>query len=169
MRRFAFQKRSMVIIAGMSACVLIIAVFLYLPLVRAISKEGSEWRNLNQVLNEAGENLSVFRGASGGKKIIAEDGISSVIDIIVREGKNNILDFKSIIQENIRNIDGNRRILPVAIEMEGDYKQAGIFFGALENIKDALVTVERFSIKGDEKTRPRVSVSIVLNIHLTKG
>lgn len=169
MRQFALNKRTMVIMAGIAACMALMVVFLYLPLSRSIRKAGLEWRGLNQLLSSAGAHLSVFQGTSAGKRLIREEGISSVIDRIAQEGRNNLLDFKSISQDNINDAGQNHRILPVVIKMEGEYKQLGVFLGALENIKDSLVSVEEFSITGDERILPKVSVSIVLNIHLTKG
>lgn len=168
MIQFALCKRNIAVIAGVSACAAVIAVFLYLPLAREIRKDSSEWRSLNQLLSAAGTYLSVFQGASSGKNLIREEGISSVIDRIAQEGRNNSLDFKSISQDNIKDAAQNHRVLPVVIEIEGEYKQLGIFLGALENIKDALVSVEDFSIRGDERILPKISASLVLNIHLTK-
>lgn len=168
MRQFALNKRTMVVMAGIAACMVLMAVFLYLPLSRSIRKAGLEWRGLNQLLSSAEAHLSVFQGASAGKRLIREEGISSVIDRIAQEGRNNLLDFKSIRQDNIRDVALNHQVLPVVIEIEGEYKQLGIFLGALENIKDSLVSVEEFSITGGEKILPKVSASIALNIHLTK-
>lgn len=169
MTRFTFHKRNIAIISGIGICAAIIVVFLYLPLAMAIRKNGLECNSLTQQLNAARTNLGVFKSAGAGKKLIREQDISSVIDVIVQEGRRNLLDFKSISQEEILAIEEKHLILPVRIDLEGDYIQLGLFFGALENIKDALVTVEEFRIRQDERILPQISAAVGLNIHLTKN
>lgn len=169
MTRWTFHKRNIAIISCIGIPAAIIVVFLYLPLAMSIRKNGLECNSLTQQLNAARTNLGVFESAGAGKKLIKEQDISSVIDAIAQEGRRNLLDFKSISQGEIRAIEENHLVLPCTIEIEGDYKQLGIFFGALENVKDALVTVEEFRIRRDERILPKISAAAVLNIHLTKS
>lgn len=169
MMPFVLHKRNAAIISGIIACVSAIIVFFYLPLAGKIRKNGLECNMLVRQLEAARMDLGAFQGAGAGKKLVNEQGISSVIDAIAREGRNNLLDFKSISQGEILPAEEGHLVLPVKIEIEGDYRQLGLFFGALENIKDALVSVEEFSIRRDERALPKISASVALIIHLTKA
>lgn len=169
MTRWTFHKRNIAIISCIGIPAAIIVVFLYLPLAMAMRKNGLECNSLTQQLNASRTNLGVFKSAGAGKKLIREQEISSVIEAIAMEGRRNLLDFKSISQEEIVAAEEKHLILPVRIDLEGDYIQLGLFFGALENIKDALVTVEEFRIRQDERILPKISAAVVLDIHLTKN
>jgi Tfp pilus assembly protein PilO len=163
------HKRNIAVISAISGCFLAMLIFLYLPLGRAIRTNGLERDTLVRQLSEAGANLGVFKGAQVSKKLIRERDISSVIDAIAREGRNNLLDFKSISQGEMRPDEDNYPVLPVTIEIEGDYRQIGAFLGALENIKDTIVTAREFTLRRDDRILPKISAAVVLNIHLTKG
>ena len=169
MMQFALSKRNIAIISGIGICVFSAAVFLFFPLARAIRKNAIECNSLTDQLNVARTNLKAFQETGVSKRLIQEQEISSVIDTIAREGRSRLLNFKSISQEEIRPVEENHLVLPVNIDLEGDYKQLGLFFGALDNIKDAIVTVEEFQIIRDEKILPKISATVVLNIHLAKG
>lgn len=168
MTQFAFRKKNTAIVSGIAIAAAIVIAFVYLPLISEIRRRSVEYNSLTHQLSAARINLGSFKGMEAGKRLIQEREISSVIDAIAAEGRRHLLDFRAISQEELRHIEENHLILPVKIEMEGDYRQLGLFFGALENIKGAVVTAEEFRIWRDERILPKISAAVVLNIHLSK-
>lgn len=168
MLKIELNKKNLTVISAVVVFLFILTVFFYLPLLGEIRRKALERGALNNQLTIAGANLDTLRKANVSKKLISRQEVSSVIDNITREGRALLLNFKSMSQKEIISAPDNHAILPVEMEIEGDYKQLGLFFGALENIKDAIITVDSFRITGDEKASPKVSAALTVNMHLAQ-
>ncbi len=154
--------------AALSAIVLLFAlfIFVYFPALKEIRKKNVLWKGLSEQLKNV-EGLRDFQKTGINKRLISRQELSWVLDKITEMAKARFINFKSITQEQIMALNGYR-VLPVRIELEGDYKQLGLFSGDLENIQDALVTVENFQVNPVEKALPRILSFLTLNIYLAQ-
>lgn len=160
------NKKNLFIV--LSIIIFLLIIFLYLPLAGTIRKKSLEWDSLKSQLNTAQINLQAIQKNGAGKKLIRQQEASGVLDTITQEGRNLCLNFKSINQKEIRNIENKYAILSVEMEIEGGYEELGRFFGVLEDIENSIVTIESFKIWRDEKILPKISVSLLLNLYLTQ-
>ncbi len=168
MLKIKLNKKRAALILSAAAVLVFLALFIYLPLLKEVKRKSFQWNGLRDQLDSARMNLEALRKNGVSKKLILQSEVSSAINTITREGRNLSLDFKSISQKQIRS-KNNYAILPLQMEMEGDYKLFGFFFAALENIKDVIVTVEDFQIRRNDKILPKISAVLTLNIHLAAG
>lgn len=165
------KKRNNFAIAVLGAAVffITIAAFLFLPFIRQIRGKGVEYKSLSQQLDSGYKYLEFFQRNGAGKKLIAQADTASLIDTIAKEGRKYMLILKTISQKDPIGLGNTYAILPLEMEIEADFKQLGLFFQALEANSDAFVSVNKFTIRYDEKITPKLSVSLTLHIYFSKG
>ncbi|MDP3804528.1 MAG: type 4a pilus biogenesis protein PilO [Candidatus Omnitrophota bacterium] len=162
------NKRNALILSITGIILFILTAFLYLPLAKEIRVKSYEWNSLRSQLAAAHANLSAAGKESVTKRLIRREDVSSVIDGITKEGRNLRLNFKSISQKEIIDTEDGYLVLPVQMEIEGDYERLGRFFGVLENLEGSIVRVKDFEIRRDDKILPKVSASLAINLYLVK-
>lgn len=160
------NKKNLSIASGTAVFLFMLFGFIYFPLLKEIRKKDSLWKGLKEQLKTA-ENLRDFQKAGIHKRFVSQKELGLVLDKITEAAKSRSLNFKSISQQEIKALDGYR-VLPVEMELEADYKQLGFFLGDLENLQDALVTVENFRLSSDERLLPEILCSLTLNIYITR-
>lgn len=160
------NKKNLGIASGVAVFLFLLFAFIYFPQLKEIRKRDSLWKSLKEQLKTA-ENLRDFQKAGIHKRFISQKELGLTLDRITEAAKSRSLNFKSISQQEIKALDGYR-VLSVEMELDGDYKQLGLFLGDLENLQDALVTVENFRLSSDEKLLPRILCSLTLNIYITQ-
>ncbi|TAN63062.1 hypothetical protein EPN16_00390 [bacterium] len=168
MPKIELTKRTIVFILGGSAAFVLIAFFIYIPLLKEVKSNGLEWRGIRGQLESARLNLEILDKSGVSKRLIPGREASSAADVIVKQGRGLLLNFRSISQKEIRSENGHE-ILPLRMEIDGDYRQLGYFFGFLETMKDVIVTVEDFQIRRSDAVSPKVSAVVTLRIHLLKS
>lgn len=163
------KKKNAGILIGAGFVLLAIPFFVYIPMGRQIKFKTLEWIALKNELNAGYRNLELFQRNGVNKKMVSPKEVSAVIENITKEGKKLMLNFKSISQrEQIERPEGYS-ILPVEMQIEGQYKQLGEFLGCLEAMQDALVAIDNFKASYDEKIAPKLSIVLTLNIYIEKG
>lgn len=160
------NKKNLSIVLGFAVFLFLLFGFIYFPLLKEIRKKDSFWKDLKEQLKTA-ENLRDFQKAGIHKRFVSQKDLGLVLDKITEAAKSRSLNFKSISQEEVKALDGYR-VLPVEMELDADYKQFGLFLGDLENLQDALVTVENFRLSSDEQLLPKILCSLTLNIYITR-
>lgn len=160
------NKKNLSIILGITVFLFLLFAFIYFPLLKEIRKRDFLCRGLGEQLKMA-DNLRDFQKAGINKRFISQKELSLALDKITERGKSRLFNFKSITQGEIKTLN-DHRVLPVEMELEADYKQLGLFLGDLENLQDALVTVENFRLSSDEKLLPKILCSLTLNIYITQ-
>lgn len=160
------NKKRLSIILAIAVFLFLLFTFTYFPLLKEIRGRGSLWKNLKEQLRTA-ENLRDFQKSGIHKRLVSQKELVLVLDKITEAAKSRSLNFKSISQQEIKASDGYR-VLPLEMELDADYKQLGLFLGDLENLQDALVTVENCQASSDEKLLPRILCSLTLNIYITQ-
>ncbi|OGX44608.1 MAG: hypothetical protein A3G37_03480 [Omnitrophica WOR_2 bacterium RIFCSPLOWO2_12_FULL_46_30] len=166
MRALKVNKKNLSIISGIAVFLFLLFAFIYFPLLKEIRKMDSLWKSLKEQLRTA-ENLRDFQKIGIHKRLVSQKELVLVLDKITEAAKSRLLNFKSISQQEIKALEGYR-VLPVEMELDADYKQLGLFLGDLENLQDALVTVENLQVNSDEKLLPKILCSLTLNIYITQ-
>ena len=160
---FREKKKIIFIPAGI---VSIIIVFLYFPLAGKITKKNKELAGLHTQLKSVNENLRIIQGLKVNKRLIKEEDSSLVIDTISKQCRSHSLELKSITQKE-KNIKDGYSLLPVYLEMEGEFKQIGLFLSFLREFEDALITVENLQIKRADMPLPKIAGVVTLAIYLS--
>ncbi len=162
------DKRKL-LIPGISLAIILILVFVvYLPLIHRLiqtknqvilkEKEISELQSQTQI-------LSVKRK----RKLPSLKEVSLAIDELSKLGADNKIDFVSIDPRQTQIVSSMPyQILPIDMVVESEYDDLGRFLGALENLKQSLVTLERLQIQRDEKILPRLRIKLTVNMYLGK-
>ena len=160
---FREKKKIIFIPAGI---VSIIIMFLYFPLAGKITKKNKELSGLNVQLKSVNENLRIIQGLKVNKRLIKEEDTSLVIDTISKQCRSHSLELKSITQKE-KNIKDGYSLLPVYLEMEGEFKQIGLFLSFLREFEGALITVENLQIKRADMPLPKIAGVVTLVIYLS--
>jgi len=160
---FREKKKIIFIPAGI---VSIIIMFLYFPLAGKITKKNKELSGLNVQLKSVNENLRIIQELKVNKRLIKEEDTSLVIDTISKQCRSHSLELKSITQKE-KNIKDGYSLLPVYLEMEGEFKQIGLFLSFLREFEGALITVENLQIKRADMPLPKIAGVVTLAIYLS--
>lgn len=163
------NKKNVPLIAAVVIGLLIVLGLFVLPLKKAITRKAQEYKGLQAQLILGYQNQKIFQRNGVPKKLIGQKDVAAVIDSITKEGRRLALNFKSLSPQEPVDANAAYAALPVRMELEGDYKQAGLFLGALENLNGALVSVDSFHIIHEEKIFPKLLISFTVHIYLTKG
>ncbi len=103
-------------------------------------------------------------------RLLSRAEISMAMDEITKTGRAFDINFLSISPREIEDIEGSvSQRLPVAIETESEYKDFGLFLGALADLKESVVTIRNFDIERDEAILPRIQAKMVIDIYLKGG
>ena len=160
---FREKKKIIFIPAGI---VSIIIMFLYFPLAGKITKKNKELSGLNVQLKSVNENLRIIQELKVNKRLIKEEDASLVIDTISKQCRSHSLELKSITQKE-KNIKDGYSLLPVYLEVEGEFKQIGLFLSFLREFEGALITVENLQIKRADMPLPKIAGVVTLAIYLS--
>lgn len=156
------KKKIILISAGI---VSIIIMFLYFPLAGKIAKKNKELSGLNVQLKSVNENLRVIQELKVNKRLIKEEEASLVIDTITKQCRSHSLELKSVTQKE-KNIKDGYSVLPVYLEVEGEFERIGLFLGFLREFEDALIIVDNFQIRRADLPLPKIAGLVTLNIYL---
>lgn len=160
-----FRERKKIIFILSGAIFLFIFSF-YFSLAGKISTKAKELDELRIQLKSADENLQIFRELKVNKRLISQEEVSLVINNIARQCRSYSLELKSIIQKEKTPRDGYS-ILPVYLEIEGEFKPIGLFLGFLREFEDAVITVESFQMRRVDTLLPKIAGFITLNVYLS--
>lgn len=159
------KKKTILVFLG---TVSLIILFLYLPLAGRTAGKNKELAGLNAQIELVNDNLWIIRELKVNKKLIKEDEAYLAIDAISKQREINSLELKSINQKEKITKDGYS-ILPVYLEIEGEFKGLGSFLGFLKEFEGALITVDDLQVRRVDPSSPRIAGLITLGIYLKNG
>lgn len=154
------------------------------PLTGALLERNKEWTAIHVRLVESEEKLNEIEMLDKAaiesqleelrKRIPSEGSSSAILDEITSVGKGLKIEFISIMPQQERIItrpdfvsEGLRfKILPIQINMSADYRSTGEFFGKIEGLKNAFVTIGGFQISGKDEPSHRLNVSLTVHVYL---
>lgn len=131
-------------------------------------------RSVNHELRLVEEQLAVSRvDVESARKLqfngplLSRDEISRAMDEITKIGKAFNINFFSISPRDPEDIkDSASQRLPVFIESESEYKDFGLFLGALADLKESIVTIRSFKMTRDEAILPQLRSKLVIDLYL---
>lgn len=165
----ARQPRSAV--AGGAALLVLLAWMLYIPPWTAIRKLKVQQADLRAEMESAAAVLGETRGGSVGP-LIRVDQAPEVLARIEALAQKHGLRFLEVSPGKPRAADpGQPLLLPLDLQIEGQYRALGEFLGRLRNAGElpAPVLVQRLQISRDEKLLPRVRARVSLEIAFAGG
>lgn len=157
------RKKIIFIPAGI---IILIILFFYFPLTQKITKKHKELAGLGNQLKLVNDNLRIIQELKVNKRLIREEEASLVIDTITKQCASGSLELKSITQKE-KNIKDGYSVLPVYLEVEGEFQRIGLFLGFLREFEDALITVESFQARRADMPLPKIAGFVTLNIYLS--
>lgn len=162
------------LIAVVSASVVIFCVglylFLYRPLKVKLIASRLQAAVIEKDLLEMRRVVDYFEENPVRRVMITEAGLSLAMDEITQDARQKGIGLISIIpaQQPRKSEPGGHKILSVDIEAESTYADFGIFLGALDEIKNSVVTVEGFSVCSHEDSAVNLHSKLMLNIYLSE-
>lgn len=160
-----FRERKKIIFIPAGIIILII-LFFYFPLTQKITKKHKELTGLDNQLKLVNDNLRIIQELKVNKRLIKEEEASLVIDTITKQCASGSLELKSITQKE-KNIKDGYSVLPVYLEVEGEFQRIGLFLGFLREFEDALITVESFQARRADMPLPKIAGFVTLSIYLS--
>lgn len=160
------KKKKAILIS--SGTVFLIILFLYLPLMGRSAGKNKELSGLNAQLELVNDNLRIVRELKVNKRLIKEDEAYLAIDAISKQREINSLELKSINQKE-KIIKDGYSILPVYLEVEGEFKELGSFLGFLREFEGALITVDDLQVRRVDPVSSRIAGLIMFGIYLKNG
>jgi len=172
MGKIELDKRQVAIIGGAAfvVVVFILIVFVYRPL-------GGKIHSMREGLRITEQELANARNIVGAKDrgerkghLLALEEVSLAIDEMTKTGRALRINFISISPKEIVQLEDARYpVLPIHMDLEAEYRDIGLFLGALEGLTESLVTVRSFSIGKDEEILPLVKSKMVVDMYLQGG
>jgi len=166
-----FTKRNALIIvaSGSALCLTVATLFLFLPLVRENRKKSIGLAALTKELAYGYHYVAMVQRSGAAKKLIPQADVSWAIDAITKEARKHRLIVKTASQKDVVDTGNFYCLLPLEIELEGGYRDIGLFFHALEVIPGVFVNVDTFTLRYDEAIAPRLSLRLILQLYVSKG
>ena len=154
------------IIFILSGILFLFILSFYFSLAAKTNRKAKELDELRIQLKSVNENLQIFRELKVNKRLMSQEEASLVINNIARQCRSDSLELKSIIQKE-KNLKDGYSILPVYLEIEGEFKPIGLFLGFLREFEDAVITVESFQMRRVDTLLPKIAGFITLNVYLS--
>lgn len=163
------DRKTVILIAGAAAAGMI--SFLAIgPLSGKVRRAAREVMALD---NELAAVREAFKGAgrSGREgRLLTRAEVSGAIDEMTNAGAVLNINFLSTSPQQIEKPKGSKySVLPIRMELQSEYKDLGLFLGALEGLKESIVTVKSFRVKTSQEVLPQVKTELVVEIYLKEG
>lgn len=169
MKDIKLDKKQAAIIIGaiFAAIVFILILFVYRPLAVKIRSRENALETIERKLVQTRGIIKAGGNLRREGRLIARKEISLSLDEITRTGRMLNINFLSINPREIEKLEGYAyRRLPIYMDLKSKYKDIGIFLGALEELRESIVTVRKFEIERNEKILPLLKSKLVLEMYL---
>ena len=169
MLKIQFDKRSMIIIAGV-----VLAIIVYYSLMASLF---SKVRRVGGEVKALEREMAAARQAIGSQEKFQQTGdlltrrkISLAIDEITKVGATLNIDFLSISPQKIMKPKGSKYpALPIRMNLQCGYKDLGLFLGALEELKQSIITVKSFQVEVNQQILPQIKTDLIVEVYLREG
>jgi Tfp pilus assembly protein PilO len=170
------DKQKTVVIAGVSAAVLMLLAYLllYQPLMSQLRGAYIEFRGYDKDIRGAYNVIAAAKKIDSKKvfiterALITEEDISVAIAELTGKKKLHDVNFVSITPGDIeKQSDPRFKIMPVSIKTESTFEDIGMFLGLLDDLEDGVVTLRSFKITPNKNNPVKLESAIVLNLYLS--
>jgi|CXWL01.2.fsa_nt_gi hypothetical protein len=162
------KHQLIIILAIFGGVVLFVFIFMW-PVWGRIRSSDHERRLVEEQLAVSRAEVASARKLQFNGPLLSREKISLAMDEITKTGKAFNISFSSISPQELEDIkDSACQRLPVVIESESEYKDFGLFLGALADLKESIVTVRNFKMTRDEAILPRVRSKLVIDLYLER-
>lgn len=164
------DKRKVFLVGGVVTVVIVLLLcfFVYIPLGNRIGRASRELKAIDGELEIVRVAIEA-RGSYGKRSLPTQEGISIAIDEMTRRGRELAINFISISPQTIEEVkDLPYGLLPIRMELEAEYEDLGRFLGALEGLRESVVTIGSFEIERDESILPKVRTKLEAKMYLVK-
>lgn len=181
LREFAAKNRKMAIPVISGVLLFLVLFFVMLaPTRRELSEKRKKWRALEVQLVAGRTKLSSFRMDKATVEAKVEDlrrrippksPTSAILEELTKRGKQLNIDFVSITPQQLQRdttIAPDCEVLPISINMKATYKSLGEYLGQIENLQSSFATVSDFQVAKDERTYPKLAVTMRINTYILK-
>lgn len=163
------RNHQLIIILAISSGVVVFFLVLMGPLWGRVRSSSHELRVVQEQLAVSRAEVESARKLQFNGPLLSREEISLAMDEITRTGKAFNINFFSISPQDPEDIkDSACQRLPVAIEAESEYKDLGLFIGALADLKESIVTIRNFRMVRDEAILPRARSMMVIDLYLKR-
>lgn len=169
MKKIELNRRQATVIIGaiFSGIVIFLIVFAYRPLAVKIRLLRNEFQRIEQELEVARDIIGAEGDLGERGRLLTRKETSLAIDEITYTGRALNINFISINPKEIEKLESvNCLCLPIYMDLESEYKDLGLFLGALEKLKESIVTVRSFKIYRDERILPLVKSRLAIELYL---
>ena len=169
MLNIRFDKKTVIIIAAVSA-VIIAFVLMAAPLFNKVRRVGDEVTALDQEMMSARQAIQSQGKFQWTGTLLTRQKVSLAIDEITKLGATLNINFLSISPQKItRPKDSKYPVLPIHMNLQSEYKDFGIFLGALEGLNQSIVTVKSFQVNADQQILPQIKADLIVEVYLQEG
>lgn len=180
------NKKTVISVAGGILVFFLLFFIALAPTRRDLAQKKEQWRALETQLVQARNKLNSFKVDKAGveakveelrKRLPSKSPAPAILEELTKKGKQLNVDFISITPQAAEPAQQLRQdlaafpdceIMPVNIDMKARYKNLGEFLGAIEGLESSLATVAGFEVTKDEKTFPKLSISMKVYTYILK-
>ena len=163
------DKRSMIIITGV-ALTAITGYLLMAPLASKVRRVGDEVKTLEGEMIAARQAIQSKDKFQQTGELLTRRGVSLAIDEITKTGAAQNINFFSISPQKIMKSGGSKYpVLPIRMALQSEYRDLGLFLGALENLKESIISIKSFQIDADQDILPQIKTDLVVEVYLQEG
>jgi Tfp pilus assembly protein PilO len=160
------NKKTIILVSGLAFAGMGFFIFI-MPLFSKVSTLSGEVKALDSELSMLREALDKGKRIKRTAGFLSRNEVSRAIEEMTRIGAGMNINFLSTSPQTIHTPEGAQQpVLPIRMEIQSEYKDLGIFLGALEHFEKSVVTVREFTVERNEAILPKVDTVIVVEIHL---
>ncbi|MDO8536127.1 MAG: type 4a pilus biogenesis protein PilO [Candidatus Omnitrophota bacterium] len=164
-------NKTITVILSIAIGASLIYAILFFPRMKELRAKYVDCRSCESQVAEARnlvEAVSKLAKESGARVLISEKEAASGIDEFTKHGKSLGINFISIKPGNVTIPEGMPyKVLPLDIDIEATGEQFVKFAGSIDELKKAIVTVQKFDIVPNKDDPKKLKVNMVINIYLS--
>lgn len=169
LRAWAKQQPKM-LLGALAAVLLFVGWILYVPPLLGVRRASAEWRQLQSDLEQDRAILD-FAWRRRIQPLPGTRSLARVLEQLHAHARKSDIGILLISPAPASGGGPDApAILPVELQVEGEYKALGLFLGSLQ-VQPGLgvVTVKRFQITREDRILPRLKAHLVLEIAMEQG
>ena len=164
------KRKNLKIITGAFITIGLVVVFVYVPLLNKAQKLQYEISKIENDTHLASDLIQKKNVIVNSRSLIKQDEVVLIIDAITSTGKEFDINFISISPKEVERLpDMPYSRMPIEINAASEYKNLGLFLGALRTLNKSVVTLKSLDIKRNEGVLPLVVSTFTLEVYLKDG
>lgn len=164
------RQQPKAVLSALAAVLLLVGWILYVPPFLGVRRASAEWRQLQSDL-ERDRAVLDFAWRRRIQPLPSARSLARVLEQLhahARKWEVGVLVISPAVASSAG--PDAPAILPVELQVEGEYRVLGMFLGSLrEQLGLGVVTVKRFQILREDRALPRLKAHLVLEIAMEPG